>query len=597
MNYDFIGSCLSKTPNPKASTLMSKKIREWNHWKNFPSFSFKNLQYIVTFVCVNHLKQFMKNFVFLLIVFFVCMITSNTTAQTPTFKWSFDPHDASFGQTAAADIDKDGKLELVFGCYRNDSCVYAINAENGTLLWKYNTHPAGYEGCNDVAPIIYDIDHDDTLEVIVPSSCNPITFCFNGMTGALKWQTITFGSDSPPTIADIDNDGKLEILHGEFGGYVICINGENGSIKWNIPVDVSTANTRINTAPTIVDLNNDGQLDFVVCSWKGDTNKIFAFRGNDHVLLWSHPINDWVYHGTAVSDLDHDGKPELVIGDYSGKLYVLNGEDGSEAWTYTYNSSYYIGSPASIADLDGDGNCEIVISAWYKIIALRHDSTVFWEYSIPNYPSAFRGVVLADIDNDDLPDAIFGTDNGMVIALKGTTGDTLWTLNLAALYGNTFEIDNAPIIADFDHDGNLDMFIIGGHAEYPNFPLDYGRGYAFSIGPGKGPDWLMFQHDQYRQSSLCGFTPATVPFESNIEPNIQVFPNPSNTAVTIQFPNPDSKTFNVQIFNALGESVLKIDAVSNNQITIEKNVLSKGMFFFQLRNSRQMISQAKFIIQ
>jgi len=215
---------------------------------------------------LNKMKsQFLSGKKVIIILTVTCslLFISKVNAQSPTIKWWYDINDASFGQSAAGDIDSDGKMEVVFGCYRNDSSVYALNAEDGSLLWKYNTHPYGAEGCNDVAPIIYDVDNDDSLEVIVPSSCNPTTFCFNGKTGAVKWQTPTRGSDSPPTIADIDNDGKPEILHGEFEGYVICINAENGSVAWEIPVDL---NSWIQTAPTVVDLDTNGQLDFVVAT-------------------------------------------------------------------------------------------------------------------------------------------------------------------------------------------------------------------------------------------------------------------------------------------------------------------------------------------
>ena len=58
----------------------------------------------------------------------------NLHAQVPQIKWWFDVYDSSFGQSAAGDIDKDGKLEIVFGCYRNDSSVYALNGEDGSLL-------------------------------------------------------------------------------------------------------------------------------------------------------------------------------------------------------------------------------------------------------------------------------------------------------------------------------------------------------------------------------------------------------------------------------------------------------------------------------
>ena len=77
-----------------------------------------------------------------LLLLFLLAAVSKANAQFPQIKWWFDTDDSAFGQSASGDIDKDGKPEIVFGCYRNDSMVYALNAENGTLLWKYNTHSA-----------------------------------------------------------------------------------------------------------------------------------------------------------------------------------------------------------------------------------------------------------------------------------------------------------------------------------------------------------------------------------------------------------------------------------------------------------------------
>lgn len=44
------------------------------------------------------------------------ILLSFSTQAQPTVKWSFNTKDASFGQSASADIDGDGKLEIVFGC-------------------------------------------------------------------------------------------------------------------------------------------------------------------------------------------------------------------------------------------------------------------------------------------------------------------------------------------------------------------------------------------------------------------------------------------------------------------------------------------------
>jgi len=540
----------------------------------------------------------MKNTLTTLFISCILLITGLCHAQQAAIQWWYDVKDASFGQSAAADLDRDGKLEIVFGCYRNDSSVYVLNAEDGSLLWKYNTHPAGAEGCNDVAPVIYDVDGDDSLEVVVPSSCNPTTFCFNGKTGAVKWQTPTRGSDSPPTIADLDNDGKPEILHGEFGGYVICLNAEDGSVAWEIPVDV---NSWIQTAPTIVDADGDGQLDFIVGTWNnvnpGD-NKVYAFRGDTHTLLWSSPIGDFMYHGSAVADLDHDAKPEIVLGAYNDTLYCLNAEDGSFLWKYRQGQGYYMGAPASIADLDKDGWCEVVFVAWYVVGALSHDGQLLWQYDIPGYGQAFRGVALADISGNDSLDVIFGTDAGKVIALNGHDGSHLWTKDLRAHYGDSlFAFDNAPLVADFNNDDSLDVFIVGGHAEYPAFENDFGRAYLLSAGQGSGPDWLMFQRDIWRQSSLCDNTIISIPETTVSDPMLmRLFPNPAAGFATLQFQNPSNENHSVSIYNGQGQLIQTYTDITASSLQLNCQYWPKGLYFLQLHKNKARVGSLKFVI-
>src|ERR1051326_1532637 len=198
----------------------------------------------------------MKKIYFLAFIFFISFISKG---QNPSILWHFNTHDAAFGNAAIADVDNDGKPEIIFSCYWGDSNIYVLNAEDGTLLWKRNMN-----GCNDAAPLVFDVDNDGQKDVLLGSSCDPVLTCFNGSNGAIKWQTPFGGTDSPLSIGNIDGYPQIELLVGDFAGNLDCYNVQNGTLKWQITVD---ANAAIEASPALVDVNNDMHPDIIVNTW------------------------------------------------------------------------------------------------------------------------------------------------------------------------------------------------------------------------------------------------------------------------------------------------------------------------------------------
>jgi len=431
---------------------------------------------------------------------------------TPQILWWYDLDAPSFGSAAVDDIDGDGFLEIVFGTYFNDEHIYALNAEDGSLLWKYNTG-----GCNDASPAIADVDLDGELEVIVPSSSPYEVYCFDGATGQVEWSTSTGYPnciDSPPAIADVDNDDKPEVILGTFYGYVFCFNGEDGSICWQENLGT---NSYIQSGPNILDLNDDGQLDIVVAQWSGDY-RIYALKGDDASVLWyfDQP-QDHMYHGGSFADIDEDGKPEIAIGCYDNHVYVVNGEDGSPLWDYP--APYYVAAPTSIADLNNDGHLEIVFASNNILGVLSHTGGLIWSHTTGGI--IFRGASISDIDGDGILDVAFGSSDGILRVLKGSNGDVVWTYDLEAHYGMTYDIDHAPVIADFNNDGELDIFIVGGYGTSSPPTNNHGRAYALAAGEGTGPGWPMFRHDL--RHSAC--------FGANQPPNAPMITGPAEGVV------------------------------------------------------------------
>jgi outer membrane protein assembly factor BamB len=398
--------------------------------------------------------------------------------------WRYDLAAPSFGSSAVGDIDADGRLEIVFGTYFHDEHIYALNAEDGSLLWSFDTG-----GCNDASAAIADVDMDGSMEVVVPASSPCIVYCFDGATGAVEWSRNTGHClDSPPAVADVDMDGKPEVIVGAFEGYIFCLAGEDGSVQWQKNVGT---NSYIETCPTLVDVDNDSGLDVVVGQWQGDC-RVYALDGVDGSQLWYSGVpTDWMYHGASCGDVDEDGRMELVIGCYDNHVYVLNCEDGSLCWSYA--ASGYVGAPTSLADLNNDGHLEVVFVAGTQVGVLSHTGSKLWSMSVGG--DVFRGVAIGDVDGDGVLDLAFGCSDGKLRVVRGDTGAGVWTVDLQADYGSAFPMDHAPVLADLNGDGMLEVFVVGGHGESTHPENNYGRAYVVSAGVGTGPGWPMFHHD------------------------------------------------------------------------------------------------------
>jgi len=483
-----------------------------------------------------------------LLLFVISILFSLAYAQYPQILWWYDLNAPSFGSAAVGDIDSDGLLEIVFGTYFNDEHIYALNAEDGSLLWSHSTG-----GCNDASPAIADVDGDDSLEVVVPASSPYHVYCFKGTDGTIEWDVSTGYPnciDSPPAVADVDNDGRLEVVLGTWYGHVFALNGEDGSLSWHVNVGT---NSYIQSGPNILDLDDDGDFDIFVAQWSGDY-RVYALDGENGSTIWySDASQDHMYHGGSFADIDADGRPEIVIGSYDNHVYAFN-DDCTLQWSVV--TPFYVGAPTSIADLDNDKHLEIVFATYNQLRVISHaGSPLLW--SCTTGGNIFRGAAIADVDGDDILDVVFGSDDGILRVLRGSDGQVVWTIDLQNHYGQTFEMDHAPVIADFDGDGKLDIFIIGGYGTSSQPQNNHGRAYALLAGDGMGSGWPMFRHDL--RHSACFHGPWTGVEEVHdtvglAPPTIAVSsePNPFTVSTRLVVTGSLNKSFNCSIYDAAG---------------------------------------------
>ncbi|MFO1533996.1 MAG: hypothetical protein ABR562_10090, partial [Thermoplasmatota archaeon] len=135
-----------------------------------------------------------------------------------------------------------------------------------------------------------------------------------------------------------------------------------------------------------------------------------------------------------------------------------------------------------LADLDGDGVFEIVASTEESgLFALRQDGSIFWKQCIGG-GNAEAGI--GDLSGDGLPDVVFGSDGGMITAINGATGTTMWSYNLLSHFNlGSASMPVGPAIAQLDGLTGPDV-VVGARDSHDanNFSNDHALLIALSSG-------------------------------------------------------------------------------------------------------------------
>jgi outer membrane protein assembly factor BamB len=395
--------------------------------------------------------------------------------------WTVDLQSPSYGGGAIGDLN--GELAIVFGTYYNDEHLYALRANDGKVLWKFKS----FGGPLDASVAIADIDGDGKNEVLSADSSTGDLFCLDG-NGRLLWKhQLPNSTDSPMSIADMNGDGRPEIVIGTMTtpdrhGRVVCWDPRDRRELWSTKIP-----GHVQSEPVLFDVNADGQLDVLVTNWRGDKH-IFALHGRDGSVLWKQAMKGDMYHGPAA--FDHQG-PRIFINSIAGDMALLDGA-GKPLWTKQIAGEYLFAPPA-VADVNHDGQPEIVVcGAQVHVFDLA--GRELWKSA--NHRSIPRGVAVAQVNRQVV--LAFGANDRRFRMVEAGTGQVLLDFD-AKVKGHVYEgIDSGPVIADFDRDGQLEAFFVVGKGTSDNTKAqNYGRAVALKLGPGT-TNWPTFRGNLLR---------------------------------------------------------------------------------------------------
>ncbi len=423
-------------------------------------------------------------------------------------EWFYDTAAPCLSAVRIADVDGNGVKDIVVSTYDpvnpySAGRVYVIDINGNNLPgWPVTT-----VGPIPASPAIADIDNDGDMEVIVGSWSRAYVWNHDG-TDYPGWPKYT-GSYNSPTVADVDDDGDLEIIYTTTSKRLYVWHHDGSTLPgwpYVAPELVGSA--------AVADVDGDGVLEIAAGTYEGpvgpDPFEVYVWEIDGSVVP-GFPVSTSgvVKAAVALGDIDADGEVEIVATAYhtsnNDYLYVWDAQGNLEAGWPVRATYIRLSSPA-LGDLDGDGDLEIVIGGLYptdfieELSAFHHDGSAVagWPVILEHSGSAGNinsSPVIADIDgNTDQVEAVVKVSNYFfAVHADGTLVDGFPYYLSDDNHSGTFS--PSPAVGDLDDDGDVEYVFVSNHGKIAFFDEDYSFSEEFAF-------WPMFKHDPHNTGYL-----------------------------------------------------------------------------------------------
>lgn len=320
-------------------------------------------------------------------------------------------------------------------------CFNARNFDGTNLPGFPQFAPDDYSNALDVPFVLADTDGDDDLEAWGPHSLGN-AFVHYRISALDHLGTRLFTHDMSATHnalslyhGDLDGNGADEMFTVAWSTPSLYLHAftSTGDEQPGYPILLYTLTSGSLPfgPPVITDLDVDGDLEILFGQWASSAARVHAYHHNaTPVAGWPIQIaTGFQMFYVALGDLTGDGRPELIVtgkvlsSDYRVHVFDIPTATSLPGWPYAL--PYWPEGFPTVADVSNDGYQDICISTGGgDVRAIGHDGVLLPGYPKPMSEAAISGAAVGDIDGDGLFELVAATWDGVVYAWD-TEGEAL----------------------------------------------------------------------------------------------------------------------------------------------------------------------------